>query len=129
VRQYRLLADEAVMQIRADRHDHPPYGLFGGGPGAPSRNILDPDGKPEMLPSKVTRSIGSDIVVRHEQAGGGGYGDPLKRSLDLIRADLDEEKISPAYAKAHHGVVFVADGWTIDETGTGKRRACERGTI
>jgi N-methylhydantoinase B len=123
VRQYRLLAEEAILQIRADRHDHPPYGLFGGKPGAPSRNILDPDGAAEVLPSKITRMIGRDFVVRHEQAGAGGYGDPLKRSLDRIRADLANEKITPAYAEAHHGVVFVPGSPTIDEASTAERRA------
>ncbi|MBV8566597.1 MAG: hydantoinase B/oxoprolinase family protein [Methylobacteriaceae bacterium] len=122
VRQYRLLAEDAVLQIRADRHDHPPYGLFGGKAGAPSRNILDPDGTPEVLPSKITRDIGRDFVIRHEQAGGGGYGDPLKRSLDLIRADLENEKISPTYAKANHGIVFVAGSIIIDEAATAARR-------
>jgi N-methylhydantoinase B len=123
VRTYRLLADEAVLQIRADRHDHPPYGLFGGGPAAPSRNILDPDGRAEPLPTKVTQTIGHNVVVRHEQAGGGGYGDPLARNLDLIRDDLSNEKISREYAIAHHGIIFTADGRTIDEAKTMQRRA------
>lgn len=30
VRQYRLLAEDAVMQLRSDRYHHRPYGLFGG---------------------------------------------------------------------------------------------------
>ena len=34
VRQYRLLAETAILQLRADRHEHPPYGLFGGQPAA-----------------------------------------------------------------------------------------------
>jgi N-methylhydantoinase B len=128
-RQYRLLADEAVVQIRADRHEHPPYGLFGGEPGAPSRNtqVCDRTGASEALPSKVTRTVGRDFVVRHEQAGGGGYGDPLKRAIDLIRADLEEGKISPAYAQRHHGVVFAADGLAISEAGTAARRARQGG--
>ena len=126
VRQYRLLAEEAVLQIRADRHDHPPYGLFGGKPGAPSRNILDPDGLMEILPSKITRTIGRNFVVRHEQAGGGGYGDPLKRSLERIRVDLTNEKFTPAFVEAHYGVVFVPGSLTIDETATNARRAQAR---
>jgi N-methylhydantoinase B len=126
VRQYRLLAEEAVLQIRADRHDHPPYGLFGGKPGAPSRNILDPDGSMKILPSKITRTIGRDFVVRHEQAGGGGYGDPLKRSLERIRVDLANEKFTPAFVEAHYGVVFVPGSLTIDETATHARRAQAR---
>jgi N-methylhydantoinase B len=96
VRQYRLLADEAVLQMRADRYVHAPYGLFGGGPGALSRNILNPDGDAEVMPSKFTRTVRAGTVIRHEQAGGGGYGDPLARDLDLIRDDLREARPRPA---------------------------------
>ena len=35
-RDYRLLEDEAILQVRADRQAHRPYGLYGGEPGAPS---------------------------------------------------------------------------------------------
>ncbi len=124
LREYRLLAEEAVLQIRADRHDHRPYGLFGGGPAAPSRNIFNPGTDAEILSSKVTRTVGRDVVVRHEQAGGGGYGDPLNRSLDRIRRDLSDGKITRGYAETHHGVVFR--GEAIDEEATAARRAALR---
>ena len=39
---WRMLADEGILQVRADRQTHRPYGLQGGGPGAPGRNVLDP---------------------------------------------------------------------------------------
>jgi N-methylhydantoinase B len=86
-------------------------------------NILDPDGEKVVLPAKITRTIGRNVVVRHEQAGGGGYGDPLKRSLDLIRDDLTNGKITPAYASEHHGVVFASDGQSIDVAATEGRRS------
>jgi N-methylhydantoinase B len=123
-RQYRLLADEAMLQMRADRYVTPPYGLFGGGPGALSRNILNPDDEHEEMPSKFTRTVAAGTVIRHEQAGGGGYGDPLCRRLDLIRNDLREGKISPGFASVHHGVVFT-DG-NIDDAATRAARAAAR---
>jgi N-methylhydantoinase B len=122
VRQYRLLAEEAVMQIRADRRDHAPYGLFGGGCGSPSRNILNPNSVPEELPAKVTRDVGVGVVLRHEQAGAGGYGDPLERDLDLIRADLESEKISPRFASEHHGIAFSGNSTEIDVSSTQRLR-------
>ena len=39
---WRMLADEGILQVRADRQTHRPYGLYGGGPGAAGRNMLDP---------------------------------------------------------------------------------------
>ncbi len=118
VRQYRLLADEAVLQLRADRTDIAPYGLFGGGRAAPSRNILDPDGAAVELPGKVTRTLRRDEVIRHEQAGGGGYGDPLTRDPELVVADVVDEKISPAFAEDHFGVIFPPGSLQPDSAAT-----------
>lgn len=123
VRQYRLLAPEAMMQIRADRHSHRPYGLFGGQAAAPSTNTLNPDDNPELLPSKVTREIGRGEVIRHEQAGGGGYGDPLTRDPAKVVADIADEKISAEFARTRFGVVLAAAGEMADLTATAKLRA------
>lgn len=103
VREYRLLADTAVLQLRADRHEHPPYGLFGGGPAASSRNLIRQNGEWRVLPAKVTLEITKDTVLRHEQAGGGGFGDPRLRNPDAIRADLWNGKISLDHARKNYG--------------------------
>jgi N-methylhydantoinase B len=105
VRQYRLLAAVAMMQIRADRHDHAPYGLFGGASAATSHNQLNS----QPLPSKTTRTIRQGDVVRHEQSGGGGYGDPLQRDLALVAKDVADEKISTMFARTRFGVVLTDD--------------------
>ena len=110
-RQYRLLADEAILQVRADRTDHAPYGLFGGKPGSNSRNILNPDsGEREELPGKVTRTVRAGTVIRHEQAGAGGYGPPEERSPAAVEADLRDGKITPEYAARHYGVATAGEG-------------------
>jgi N-methylhydantoinase B len=104
VRQYRLLADTAVLQLRADRHEHPPYGLFGGQPAASSRNLIDRGMGFEVLPAKVTLEIAKETVIRHEQAGGGGWGDPANRERAAIERDLLNGKISAARAAADYGL-------------------------
>ena len=122
VRQYRLLADEAVLQLRADRARIAPYGLFGGGRAAPSRNVLDPDGRSQELPSKLTRNMRGGEVIRHEQAGGGGYGDPLSRDPELVAADVADEKISRAFAAEKFGVILLPDQFHPDMAATEDRR-------
>lgn len=104
IRQYRLLADTAVLQLRADRHEHPPYGLFGGRPAACSRNLIDTGDGWTALPAKVTREITKGSRIRHEQAGGGGWGDPAHRDRAAIAADLRDGKISPERAEQDYGV-------------------------
>ncbi len=112
VREYRIEADEVVAQIRSDRANHAPYGLFGGGSGACSANYLRSEEGLSPLPSKFTRTLHRGAIIRHEQAGGGGYGNPMKRTLDKIEADLANGKISREYAEQRHKVVF--DGDRID---------------
>ena len=43
-RDYRFLEHEGMLQVRSDRRDHRPFGLYGGSPGQPSENYLNPDG-------------------------------------------------------------------------------------
>ena len=107
IRQYRLLAEEAVMQLRTDRYTTPPYGLFGGNPGALSRNLLTSAGtdNSELLPSKITRTVRRGDVIRHEQAGGGGYGPAHERDPARVLEDVLDGKITPAYARDGFGVV------------------------
>jgi N-methylhydantoinase B len=101
-RRYRLLADEAVLQLRSDRRRFPPFGLFGGGSAAPTSNVLDPDGEARVLPSKVTMQIRRGDVIRHVQSGGGGYGDPAARDANAVHDDLADGKISAAFARRHY---------------------------
>jgi len=104
VRQYRLLAREAVLQLRADRHHFAPFGLAGGQPAQRSRNLLNPDGEARELPAKVTMTIHAGDVIRHEQPGGGGHGDPARRDPAAITRDLADGKITPDHARRFYGL-------------------------
>ena len=126
VREYRLLADEAVLQLRADRQLFRPFGLAGGGEAAPTRNVLNPDTVSTVLPGKVTTTLRRGDVIRHEQSGGGGHGDPLERALDALGRDLADGKITPAFAARHHGAVFDRATGGIDVAATARRRAALR---
>ncbi len=120
VREYRILADDVVAQVRSDRSTHAPYGLFGGHSGAPSRTFLNRGDSLEALPSKFTMTLHRGAVIRHEQAGGGGNGDPYARPAELIELDLANGKITRDYAERYHGVVF--EGERMDAASTARRR-------
>ena len=126
-RDYRLLAAEAVLNVRSDKRKHPPHGLFGGLEGGISTNLLErADGSTRELPVLLTEPVAmrSGDVFRHVMAGGGGNGDPLTREPALVLEDVLEEKVTPAHAETAYGVV-IHDG-RVDEAATAARRAAMR---
>jgi N-methylhydantoinase B len=122
-RDYRLLEEEAVLQVRADRHDIRPYGLFGGRPGRPSRNIMNPGTEGRELPGKLTMTMKRGEVFRHEQPGPGGFGDPLERDPARVARDVRNEFVSREAARREYGVVFRGEGFEVDEAATAALRA------
>jgi N-methylhydantoinase B len=123
-RDYRFLEDEAVLQVRADRCAFRPYGLYGGQPGQPTRNLMHP-GKAgeEPLPGKFIRTLRRGDVFRHDQAGAGGWGDPLARDPAAVLRDVRNEFVSLAAARDDYGVVIDAATLTIDTAATEELRA------
>jgi N-methylhydantoinase B len=104
-RSYRLLAEEAVLQLRADRLRYPPYGLAGGAPGGPSANWLGEGEARRALPGKVTMTMRRGELLTHHQAGGGGHGAPWQRDPAAVAADVWNDKVSAAAARERYAVV------------------------
>jgi N-methylhydantoinase B len=63
--------------------------------------------------------VNAEVIVR--TGGGGGWGDPLDREPAAVRADVEEEFISPASARERYGVV-LQDDLSIDYTATERTR-------
>ena len=51
-------------------------------------------------------SVKQGTLIVHEQAGGGGFGDPALRDADLVREDLRDGKITQDYAQRFYGVAL-----------------------
>jgi len=125
-REYRFLEKEAVLQVRSDRADIRPYGLYGGWPGRPSSNALNPDTENnEVLPSKFNITITDGDVFSHTLAGGGGYGNPLERDPAAVLSDVRNEYVSATSAAEDYGVVVNTGNWTVDEAATVALRATQ----
>jgi 5-oxoprolinase (ATP-hydrolysing) len=75
-RQIRFL--EAMSAgILSNRRVVPPFGLAGGGSGAPGRNrVLRADGRSEELASTATAHLAAGDAIIIETPGGGGFGSP-----------------------------------------------------
>jgi N-methylhydantoinase B len=122
-REYKLLAKEAILQVRSDRRDFRPFGLYGGSPGRPSMNYLNPDKDPAPLPSKLTMTMRKGELFRHEVAGGGGWGDPLERDPALVLKDVLNEFVSLRSAREDYGVVLAGKPLAVEEAATAALRA------
>ena len=121
-REYKLLADEAILQVRSDRHAFRPFGLYGGGAGRPSMNYLNPDANPAPLPSKLTMAMKKGDLFRHEVAGAGGWGDPLERDPALVLRDVRNGFVSQRSAREDYGVVIGGEPLAVDEAATAALR-------
>jgi N-methylhydantoinase B len=121
-RDYRFLEEEGTLQVRSDRRDHRPFGLYGGSPGGPSENYLNPQAENRILPGKFTMTVKRGDIFRHVLAGAGGWGDPLERDPAAVLKDVRNELLSAAKAAADYGVVVDTVRWAIDAAASAKLR-------
>ena len=73
VREIEILAPARVTLL-TERRVFAPYGLAGGGPGKPGRNLLITAGDAKSLPGKTSFDAKPGDVLRIETPGGGGHG-------------------------------------------------------
>jgi N-methylhydantoinase B len=107
---------------QARRLDCPPWGLWGGGAGEAGAYLLRLPGENEFITkvgAHIPVPLHAEAVVR--TGGGGGWGDPLDRDPELVRADVSEELVSRLAAREHYGVVFYGD-LAVDQEATKKLR-------
>lgn len=124
-RQWRILQDDVVMNLRADRFKFSSPGVFGARPARPSRCVLDPGTDHERpLHSKVANlRLRSGQVVRWELAGGGGWGDPRQRDPAAVREDVLDGYVTIQQARETYGVVLDPETLEVDEEATASLRA------
>ena len=77
---------------------------------------------PEVLPTMISTSMCGGERVYHRQAGGGGWGDPLRRPPARVADDVRNDKVSVAAALKEYGVVVNEETFEVDEVATAKLR-------
>jgi N-methylhydantoinase B len=90
VRAYRVLGDEVTLTTMFERRVIPPWGLAGGGDGAPFRVTLRSASGERVVSGKETFALRRGDLVRVETCGGGGYGPATEREADRDQADRRE---------------------------------------
>jgi N-methylhydantoinase B len=82
--------NEMRVSRNTDRLQCPPWGLLGGGDGATNQTLLERGGKQETLPGKFSHlPVQPGETITFLTAGGGGYGEPGKRTAPAIKRDLE----------------------------------------
>jgi N-methylhydantoinase B len=118
---YRFL-EPGEISIHDDRWLTYPWGVNGGKPGMRSRKrLVRTDGSEELLAAKCDRiQVNKGDLLHYDTWGGGGWGDPLERSVGDVAFDVEAGLVS-AQGALRYGVV-VNEDLTIDEGATRRLR-------
>ena len=119
---------EARASFVMDHGRFGPQGALGGNDGGVNKVIVLRD-ETSYVPKHLSKeqdialAPGDRVWVR--TPGGGGYGDPLQRSIDAVLEDVRLERYSLAQARDFYGVVlFKRDGSLfVDEGATSESRS------
>lgn len=105
----------------------PPRGVCGGTGAAASEPFMTTvDGIEKDVPSIGDVQLEPGECLGHRLSGGGGYGNPTEREVELVREDVLARFISFERARDVYGVAFTAevltDELTIDAEETARLR-------
>ncbi len=110
-KQYVLLAP-AELWANFDRIGCPPWGVQGAKEAKSGQVLIYQDGnsEPELLYKTENRPLRAGDRVCMATGGGGGYGDPRERPVELVQRDVVRGFVSVESARDDYGVVFDASG-------------------
>ncbi|MFP3928160.1 MAG: hydantoinase B/oxoprolinase family protein [Desulfobacteraceae bacterium] len=128
-REITTVNHRTTISIGTERRAIRPWGLEGGKPGGASATwVIEANGTRRDLPTKTTTQVEPGTRIVLQTAGGGGFGDPLKRDPELVRRDVMEGFISVERAASEYCVAVGTDG-SIDEEGTRNLRRSGSGRV
>ncbi|MGE4616480.1 MAG: hydantoinase B/oxoprolinase family protein [Gammaproteobacteria bacterium] len=133
IKELRTLVDGHYTNV-TERTAFACVGINGGRWGAPGSSIRNPgtDGEEHVFFSRDAVPVKANDLIRLSTPGGGGWGDPLERDIELARMDVIRRLVSIGSAEKHYGIVMDPDNYEVDVTATEKLRkeiAEERGPI
>ena len=110
VRELEVLAPEAMVSMRIDSVEHPPWGVAGGHAAGTGRCIVNPGRPGERIlpPLSDGNIVKRGDIVRVETGGGGGWGHPFDREPERVLADVRGGFVGRDSAEEHYGVVLAA---------------------
>jgi N-methylhydantoinase B len=124
-RQWRVIGEESIVNLRTDRFKFSSPGVFGAKPAHASAAVLNPGGADERaLTSKVAGlRLKQGDVFSFSLGGGGGWGDPFAREPERVRQDVVRGYVSPQAARDDYGVVIDPQTLVVDAAASERLRA------
>ncbi len=126
VRELEVLAPEAMVSMRIDSVEHPPWGVAGGHAAGTGRCIVNP-GRPGRAHPAAARatatssSAATSCASRPAAAAAGAI--PSTASPSACWPTCAAASSAATSAEEHYGVVLTADGASVDLAATERRRA------
>ena len=101
----------------------PAFGLFGGGKSKRNqyRYALKDEELTRLIPNTTARFPG-DTVIEADNSGGGGFGFPYNRNVEMVLNDVKNGFVSIDSAEDIYGVVMDPATLELDQEGTKARR-------
>ncbi|HSR80594.1 MAG TPA: hydantoinase B/oxoprolinase family protein [Hyphomicrobiaceae bacterium] len=125
IRELEVLAREAMVSMRIDSVEHPPWGVAGGRAAGAGRCVINPDRSDARVihPLSDGNMVKRGDIVRIETGGGGGWGHPFDREPERVAADVRNGFVSQRSARVDYGVVLREGEMFLDEEATANERA------
>jgi N-methylhydantoinase B len=114
----KVFPPNAHVASRAmERYVFRPWGRQGGGPACTGYTRLNPGTPREKEIGKIdVLRLEPGDVIRVGTQGGGGFGDPLEREPERVRADVEAGLLSRERAREDYGVVLRDGGVDAEAT-------------
>ena len=107
------LGSQARLYLWFERSVTPGWGLFGGGDATGPDVVVNPGREDERHMLKCNaHPLAPGSIVELRTGGGGGFGEPLQRDPERVRADVRDGYVSIEAAARDYGVVL--DSQTLE---------------
>ena len=95
--EFEMLEDTFITTV-VERTKFPPWGINKGKEGrANNVEVIKKSGEKFYMPKKSGYKLNKGDKITFLTGGGGGYGDPLKRSSNMIKNDIKQGYLSKEY--------------------------------
>jgi N-methylhydantoinase B len=115
-----------TIRVLIDRVGCPPWGVLGGGDGAPPVTYIEKPGETPESIQKAVRELKPGDRIRIMTSGGGGYGDALERDPARVAEDVRLGYVTAKAARDIYGVILDESGAVLERETDAHRASASR---